>query len=424
MRVRVAVAAALAALVAAPLALGLDFGPPGKVTVGGQPATMALIDANDDGRFDLVTADASRSGVSLLRSRGDGAFLARIDFPSVRAARGLAVADVNGDGFDDVVAANVSGGTVSLLLGNGRTLVPGGRFPAGAAPQAVAADDLDGDGNLDLAVGNTGAGDLHVSVLFGNGDGTFGAPVGYRTPTGTYSVAVVDVDSDGVPDIVSTDSFANTLSFLLGAGDGTFQEARQSEPVGPRPRWVTTGPVGLYVATADGVYAVSLEGPATRFLVGGPSAWVGVDDLDQDGYEDILAALPGSSRFSVLSGQAGELSTLKVGRSPSAAAVADFNEDGAPDLAVANRGSSTVSVFLNDGHIPPPGSSCVVPRLAGKALPAARTALRDAACTIGRVSRRYSRVRRGRVMAQRPRAGTRLPAGASVSVVLSRGPRR
>jgi hypothetical protein len=421
--------AAIASLALVPLALAIDFGPAGQVFVGPAPAAIVVLDVNDDARLDIVTANASRSGVSLLRGKGDGSFLARIDFPSAGAARGLTIADVNADGFDDVAVANVTGGTVSLLLGNGKTLVPGGRFPAGAAPQAVAADDLDSDGYVDLVTASTTG--PAVSVLFGQGDGTFAAPAHYQTRTGSYSVAITDVDADGVQDIVSTDSLADTLSFLIGNGDGTFQPARQSDRIGTRPRWVTIGNEGLYVASlggtagvGSGVYAVSLDGgPSTRYAVGSAPNWVAVDDFNQDGYEDLVATRPGANRAAIRYGQ-DVLVPLAVGKSPSGGAIADFNEDSLPDLAIANRGSNRVTVFLNDSQEAPPGATCVVPRLVRATLAVARVAVRARGCTVGRVTRKYSRVRKGRVIAQRPKAGTHLPAGASVSLVLSRGPRR
>lgn len=430
MRVRLGLVAAIASLALVPLALAIDFGPPGQVLVGAAPAAVVALDVNDDSRLDLVTANASPSGVSLLRGKGDGSFLARIDIPAAGAARGLTIADVNSDGLDDVAVANVAGGTVSLLLGNGTTLVPGGRFRAGAAPQAVAADDLDGDGNVDLVTASTSG--PAVSVLLGQGDGTFAAAVGYQARTGSYSVAITDVDADGVLDIVSTDSLANTLSFLIGNGDGTFQPARQSSPVGARPRWVTVGADGLYVASLggvggveSGVYVVSLDGgPATRYAVGSAPGWVAVDDFNQDGNEDIVVTRPGANRVAVRYGQDAVLLPLAVGKSPSGGAIADLNGDLIPDLAVANRGSNRLTLFLNDGQEAPPGATCVVPKLARASLPVAKVAVRRGGCTVGRVTRKYSRVRKGRVIAQRPKAGTRLPAGASVALVLSRGPRR
>ena len=89
------------------------------------------------------------------------------------------VADLNGDGIPDIVAANYGSDTVSVLLGNGNgTFQPAQSFAAGSGPASVAVADLNGDGKLDLVVGNRN--DSTVSVLSGNGNGTFQAPVTLR----------------------------------------------------------------------------------------------------------------------------------------------------------------------------------------------------------------------------------------------------
>jgi hypothetical protein len=73
----------------------------------------------------------------------------------------------------------------------------------------------------------------------------------------------------------------------------------------------------------------------------------------------------------------------------------------------------------------PPAARCRVPKLIGKTLPRARRALATAHCRLGGVGHRLSSTPlRGRVVAQRPKAGLRLKAGARVSVVIGRGPRR
>ena len=430
MRVRLGLVAAIASLALVPLALAIDFGPPGQVLVGAAPAAVVALDVNDDSRLDLVTANASPSGVSLLRGKGDGSFLARIDIRAAGAARGLTIADVNSDGLDDVAVANVAGGTVSLLLGNGTTLVPGGRFRAGAAPQAVAADDLDGDGNVDLVTASTSG--PAVSVLLGQGDGTFAAAVGYQARTGSYSVAITDVDADGVLDIVSTE-LAREHPVVpdrqrrrhIPAGPAE-QSGRRAAPVGDRGcrRLVRREP-GRRGRRRERRLRVSLDGgPATRYAVGSAPGWVAVDDFNQDGNEDIVVTRAGANRVAVRYGQDAVLLPLAVGKSPSGGAIADLNGDLIPDLAVANRGSNRLTLFLNDGQEAPPGATCVVPKLARASLPVAKVAVRRGGCTVGRVTRKYSRVRKGRVIAQRPKAGTRLPAGASVALVLSRGPRR
>jgi hypothetical protein len=240
-RHRVVVGAAIAGLAAAPLALALDFGRSADVAVGPQPSDIAVLYVDDDDHLDLVTANASATGVSILLGNGNGTFRPRIDISEVGAARGIAVGDFNADGWDDVAVANAAGNSVSLLLGNGGTLVPGGRFPVGASPQAVVADDLDSDGNQDLVTANGGSRDPAVSILLGLGDGTFGQPDIYDARTGAESVAVTDVDTDGIVDIVSTDSSANTVSFLIGTGEGTFEPGGASRPLAARPWSVTPG---------------------------------------------------------------------------------------------------------------------------------------------------------------------------------------
>ena len=85
----------------------------------------------------------------------------------------MAVGDFNGDGRQDLAVANQGSATVSILLGNGDgTFDAAMNFGAGFAPSSVAVGDFNGDGRQDLAVANQGS--ATVSILLGNGDGTFG----------------------------------------------------------------------------------------------------------------------------------------------------------------------------------------------------------------------------------------------------------
>jgi PASTA domain-containing protein len=69
-------------------------------------------------------------------------------------------------------------------------------------------------------------------------------------------------------------------------------------------------------------------------------------------------------------------------------------------------------------------AKCVVPNLKGKTMLAARAALQKANCKLGAVRRAYSsKVKKGRVISQKPVPGTRQPAQTRVNVVLSRGRR-
>ena len=91
----------------------------------------------------------------------------------------------------------------------------------GSAPYSAVLGDLNGDGKLDLVVANEG--NNTVSVLLGNGNGTFQAQQTFATGTSPDSVAVADFNGDGKPDLVVANVGSNTVSVLLGNGNGTFQ---------------------------------------------------------------------------------------------------------------------------------------------------------------------------------------------------------
>ena len=114
-------------------------------------------------------------------------------------------------------------------------LFPSRTFAAGDSPIAVAVADLDGDSVPDLVTANAGSDD--VSVLRGNGDGTFQAAVSFAAGNAPVSIAVADLDGDSVSDLVTSNRFSDDVSVLLGNGDGSFQAAA-SFAAGDRPRSV------------------------------------------------------------------------------------------------------------------------------------------------------------------------------------------
>src|SRR5262249_38340245 len=97
-------------------------------------------------------------------------------------------------------------------------------FDAGSFPVSVAVGDFNGDGALDLAVANQDFG--RVSVLLGNGDGSFQAPRSLSAGSHPTSVAVGDFNGDGALDLAVGNRDSNNVSVLLGDGDGSFQVAR------------------------------------------------------------------------------------------------------------------------------------------------------------------------------------------------------
>ena len=140
-------------------------------------------------------------------------FLARTDYYSRTAFKGMVLADVNGDGFLDIV---YSDGQPVVMLGNGDGTF-GPPIPSDFSSDlgGMAVGDLNGDGKLDIVVGSaTGS----VQIGYGNGDGTF-TPGPVITKLGAYSLTVADVNGDGLPDIVV--SSLGVLVFL-NQGGGVF----------------------------------------------------------------------------------------------------------------------------------------------------------------------------------------------------------
>ncbi len=151
----------------------------------------------------------------------DVSFIARRDFAAGNSPQSVAVGDFNGDGVQDLAVANFGSNNVSVLLGNGDgTFRAAVNYGAGSGPVSVAVGDFNGDRALDLAVANFGSN--NVSVLLGNGDGTFRTAVNFGAGVAPRSVAMGDFNGDGVQDLAVANSGLlpdpGNVSVLLGMG--------------------------------------------------------------------------------------------------------------------------------------------------------------------------------------------------------------
>ena len=124
-------------------------------------------------------------------------------------------------------------------------------YGANYSPGAISIGDFNGDGTADLAVANTIGG---VSILLGNGDGTF-QPPGYRWGTDgndSSSVAVGDVNVDGEPDLVVTDYDGNFVDVLLGLGGNSFELVEPCSTCANVPASVGVHPLSVAIADVNG----------------------------------------------------------------------------------------------------------------------------------------------------------------------------
>jgi len=314
---------------------------------GNNAAAVAVADVNGDGKPDLLVANLCASygkcpnggSVSVLLGNGDGTFQTAVPYSSGGVdATSVAVADVNGDGKLDLLVGNLSliasdvHGVVAVLLGKGDgtfqtavTYASGGIYA-----MSVAVADVNMDGKPDLLVANLGENDSQrfgsVSVLLGNGDGTFQTAVAYRSGGDEAThVAVADVNGDGKLDLIVPNQLAcgtcpssnGSVGVLLGNGDGTFQTAVPYSSGG----------------NDEGMVLGSLA----------------VADLNGDGKPDIVMVNQGNGNegsVGVLLGNGdGTFQTAAIygsgGYYATSVAVGDVNGDRKPDIVVSNRCSSS-----------------------------------------------------------------------------------
>ncbi|MHB1023729.1 MAG: FG-GAP-like repeat-containing protein, partial [Acidobacteriaceae bacterium] len=189
--------------------------------VGTEPVSIATADFNEDGRPDLVVANQSDGTLTVLLNLGNAHFLATAASPLTVGAtpQFVLTGDWNHDGYNDLAVANAGSNTISLLLGDGAgsfSKTASSPIPVGMQPYSIASTDLNGDGNADLIIANRGSNNL--TVLLGDGSGGFSAAPASPVAAGGQPVSVLaaDLNTDGIPDIITANAADQSISVALG----------------------------------------------------------------------------------------------------------------------------------------------------------------------------------------------------------------
>lgn len=365
----------------------VDFGAPHLLAAGDSPRPLLVADLNGDGIADLVTVNYASGDISVFLGKGKGAFAVKRNFAVGTNPDAVAVADLNADGRADLIVANYQDGTVSVLLNTTPKGAAAASFAAqqtvhvGAGPRSVAVADFNADGRPDLVVANFS--DNSLSLLL-NTTAPNAAAVSFASQqklpagTGPKSVAAVDLNGDGRPDLAIADISSNNLALLLnttakGADMPDFA-APVLLPMGRHPGAVTVADLNgdgrpdlVLTNESEGTISVLLNTTAAGaaaprfaarrdFVAGEEVCWTAVADFDGDGRPDIVAANSGGETVSLLlnttAAGSAEASfapqqALTTGAHPHAVAAADFNRDGRIDLVVTNSADNNLAVLLN-----------------------------------------------------------------------------
>src|SRR5580658_1135275 len=309
------------------------------VTTGTNPDFVVTADFNDDNFQDFAVANFTDGTLTLFDGNptSPGSFGTGTTIPVGAGPTWISTGFFNTktdttNTIVDLAVANQTAGTVSILHGNGDgtfTVEPTLTLPSGAGPTAIAVADFNDDGFADLAVVNKNANT--VSIFLGNGDETFQTPP-TTLVTGNAPTAIVaqafNPNAPGIIDLAVTNSTDDTLQIFLGNGKGTFTNGVTYD----------TGVTPVFVASAD----VNLDGNLDLVVADSGAATttntVGNSVSVFLGNGDGTFILPGGARMD-----------FAAGTTPTSFVIADFNDDGIPDLIVTASGDDAAALMLGAG---------------------------------------------------------------------------
>ncbi len=338
------------------------FNPPLNYAANGSISGMACGDLNGDGNLDLAALDAGSDGphMQVFLGNGHGTFSIGQQVPMDvdTFLPVITVADLRRNGVLDVLA--VTSNEVFVFLGNGdATFLPAATYPV-LDGDSIAIADVNGDGKTDLLVGNYYTDG--VSVLPGNGDGTFSSATFASAGSTVQGVAAGDFNGDGIADFVTANGSSGTITVFLGNKRASF-----NAPIVPV---LSANAIASADFNGDGNldFAVSNLGAEASqvflFLGNGKggfqqsaavtipgTTWLVAGDFNRDGNADVISV--GNNAISVMlgngHGQLGAPQQISVAKGLGAAIAADINRDGKLDLALTVPHENQLAILLGNG---------------------------------------------------------------------------
>ena len=301
------------------------------IKAGNGPTSVRMGDLNRDGYPDVVTANELSGDVSVLLNNGNGEIERSVSYLTGEGPVSVLLEDLNRDGSLDIVTANSGSNDISILLGRGDgTFLAHTTYAVGSNPYRLIVGDFNGDSHQDISVTHQDRSINYISILYGNGDGTFKP---YKTVTingsNANSIQKGDFNRDGMVDIVVLNySLYNwggvkesIITTLLGNGDGTF-------------------------AIKDAYKISSYSGLIFKGLLAG--------DLNSDGSPDLIAIIPHSAPGAFVlindgTGRFNKKQDLYDIADEVSAALGDLNNDGELDLIAIANDAGSLQILLGQG---------------------------------------------------------------------------
>ncbi len=351
-----------AALLANPAASEIAFRTRTDIDAGSAPTDFALEHGNAQRVF-----IADDKGLSIL-SRDQHGWTVPVRISDDPYVKSIAIGDLTGDGKTDVAYASREAARVSILIGESDGFAAPVRVALESVPRVVRIKPSGTNGAPTLFVIH----DTGLSVVHPDGQGEFRTTT-LAAPPFSADVEVVDLNGDGLTDVVIADEQQNRLTILTGTTQGGFQAARDVPTIaGP----LILQAVDLGRNGGPALLVVGETGLAMHRRTGehlGESAWVWMTphltsmaaaDIDGDGALDVAVANRSRSTLTILRG--GGDGTFRigqsylVGRAPQAAALVDFNRDGMLDALVLNTMSNNLTALAGIGKGLFDGAVCIL----------------------------------------------------------------